>query len=72
MQKAPFGLILIILLFSLLALLPLPWNEPIEDSFVDLQFKLRGDRQLSDEIVLVFIGAEDVQALGGWPITRDY
>ena len=85
MRKAPLGLILIILLFGLLSLLPLPWNESIEDSFVDLQFKLRGDRRLSDEFILVFIGAEDVQSLaplrlhtpmtrggGGWPITRDY
>lgn len=72
MRKTPLGLILIILLLSLLALLPLPWNEPVKDSFADLQFKLRGERRLSDEIVLVFIGAEDVQAMNGWPITRDY
>ncbi|MCI0693233.1 sigma 54-interacting transcriptional regulator [candidate division KSB1 bacterium] len=72
MQKAALGPILIILFSGILSSLPLPLNETLEDSFIDLQFKLRGERRLSDEIVLVFIGAEDVQALGGWPVTRDY
>ncbi len=72
MRKAELGLILIILLFGILSSLPLSWNETVEDSLIDLQFKLRGERRLADDIVLIFIGAEDVQALGGWPITRDY
>jgi two-component system NtrC family response regulator len=72
MQKAALGLILVILFLGILPLLPLSLNEAITDSLIDLQFKLRGERRLSDEIVLVFIGAEDVRALGGWPITRDY
>jgi transcriptional regulator with GAF, ATPase, and Fis domain len=72
MRKAELGLILIILFCGILSLLPLPWNETLEDTLIDLQFKLRGERELADEVVLVFIGAEDVQALGGWPITRDY
>ncbi|TDI93483.1 MAG: hypothetical protein E2O77_02780 [Caldithrix sp.] len=37
-----------------------------------MQFKLRGERDLSDDILLVYLGAEDIKALGGWPITRDY
>ncbi len=72
MRKAELGLILIILFCGILSLLPLSWNEPLKDALIDLQFKLRGERRLADEIVLIFIGAEDVQALGGWPITRDY
>ncbi len=55
-----------------LAGLPLPWNTTIEDVLVDLRFMIRGSRQLSDEFLLVFIGPEDLQALGGWPLTRDY
>ncbi|MCI0697635.1 CHASE2 domain-containing protein [candidate division KSB1 bacterium] len=72
MQKAALGLILVILFLGIVSLLSLPLNETLENSLIDLQFKLRGERRLADEIVLVFIGAEDVQALGGWPITRDY
>jgi len=72
MQKATLGLILIVLLGGILPLFPIHFNEAIEDSLIDLQFKLRGNRPLPDEFVFVFIGAEDAQALGGWPITRDY
>lgn len=63
------GIIILICTFSTL---PFPWNESIENALVDLQFKVRGDRQLADNIVLVFISAEDIKALNEWPITRDY
>jgi transcriptional regulator with GAF, ATPase, and Fis domain len=72
MQKVAFGLAFNILLLGALSLLPFSLNKTIEDSLLDLQFRLRGNRQLADEIVFVFIGAEDVRALGGWPLTRDY
>ncbi|MCG8605497.1 CHASE2 domain-containing protein, partial [bacterium] len=54
------------------AFLPLPWNEPLENLLIHARFQVRGERSLSDDIVFVFIGPEDVEALGGWPITRDY
>ncbi len=63
---------IIALCFSVLALMPFAWRERAEEAIVDLQFRLRGERPLSDKIVLVYLGAEDLQALGGWPITRDY
>ncbi|MEK7727324.1 MAG: sigma 54-interacting transcriptional regulator, partial [candidate division KSB1 bacterium] len=62
----------ILLLCCVLAVLPLAINETLEDALVDVQFKLRGERELSERFVLVFIGAEDIRALGGWPLTRDY
>jgi len=71
-RKAEHGLLGIIFFLSLFSLLPFSFNQTIEDSLLDLQFKLRGNRQLPEEFVFVFIGAEDVQALGGWPLTRDY
>ena len=71
MRKAALGFV-IILFLGILSLLPISFNQTLEDSLLDLQFKLRGNRQLSEEFVFVFIGAEDVQALGGWPLTRDY
>ena len=66
------GLIIIFLLFCLLIGLPFPWNESLENFFIDLRFQLRGKRQVTDQIIFVFIGAEDIQALGGRRITRDY
>ena len=71
MRTAALGLV-IILFLGILSLLPISFNQTLDDSLLDLQFKLRGSRQLSDEFIFVFIGAADVQALGGWPLTRDY
>ena len=66
------GLIFIIFLFSIFTYLPFDWNKSIKNFFIDVQFKIRGPRHLSDKIFIVFIGDEDINALGGWPITRDY
>lgn len=71
-NKTWLAIFLLTILFALLAYSPLPWNKAVENGIVDIQFKLRGSRQLSDDILFVFIGSEDIQALGGWPITRDY
>jgi len=70
-KKLPVILVIIIG-FSLLTVLNLSVSEIIEDSLIDLRFKLRGERHLSDNFLLVFIGSEDFHDLGGWPITRDY
>ena len=58
--------------FSILSILPLSLNQKIHNSIEDLLFLLRGNRDLSEKILFVFIGSEDVDALGGWPISRDY
>lgn len=71
-DKTPIGLLILALLFCLLSILPVKFNETINDSLVDLQFRIRGDRQLSDKIAIIFIGDEDVKTLHGWPLTRDY
>ncbi len=59
-------------LFSVLSILPLSWHETLENFLIDQLFKLRGSRPWSENFVLVAIGAQDIQALGGWPLTRDY
>lgn len=64
--------IIIAFLFGMLSTVHLPVSEAIKDGVIDLQFKLRGDRQLSDQIFIVFIGDEDIKSLNGWPMTRDY
>ncbi|NUO79409.1 sigma 54-interacting transcriptional regulator [candidate division KSB1 bacterium] len=71
-HRIGLGLTGILLICSLLAVLPYSFNQTVEDTLVDVQFKLRGPRELSEQFVVVFIGAEDIQALGGWPLTRDY
>ncbi len=66
------GLVILLLAFCALTILPLSFNQTLEDAFIDVQFKLRGPRALSEQFAVVFIGAEDIRALGGWPLTRDY
>ncbi|MBD3289665.1 CHASE2 domain-containing protein [candidate division KSB1 bacterium] len=64
--------LLIILILGILSLIPTDYNETLNNAFIDLQFKMRGQRYLSDKIVIVYIGSEDIDALNGYPITRDY
>lgn len=62
----------IFVIFSALSLLPGKFNERIESASLHFYFQMRGPRQLDDRFLLVHIGADDVKALGGYPITRDY
>ena len=71
-DKKALVAVVIALLFCLISVLPLRLNEIIADSVIDLQFNMRGARNLSDKIEIIFIGDEDVRALNGWPISRDY
>jgi transcriptional regulator with GAF, ATPase, and Fis domain/CHASE2 domain-containing sensor protein len=65
-------LTILALIFSIFSILPISLNKKIQNSTEDLLFLLRGSRDLSKKILFVFIGPEDVEALGGWPISRDY
>ena len=62
----------LISVFCMLTVLPLPWNESLNNFFIDLQFKLRGSRQVAKDLVVVYIGDEELKSLKSWPITRDY
>ena len=44
----------------------------LTNASTDILFKLRGPRPVSDQLFLVYIDSQDLQELGGWPITRDY
>ncbi|KAA3611167.1 MAG: CHASE2 domain-containing protein [Calditrichaeota bacterium] len=72
LDKKISATILLIFLFGFLAYLPLPWDEPVDDALISLQTKIRGNRPVGEKFVVVYIGDEDLEALGGWPLTRDY
>jgi len=61
-----------LVLFGFSIYFPLPWDDPIDDAVVSLQHKIRGSRAIENDFIIVYIGDEDLQALGGWPLTRDY
>jgi transcriptional regulator with GAF, ATPase, and Fis domain/CHASE2 domain-containing sensor protein len=60
------------LLFSLLVLWPGAWRTAAEDGSAAFFARLRGDRDLDDRVFFISISPQDVQDLGGWPISRDY
>jgi len=62
-------LVLILFLFSVFIFLkPSVLEEPVQDLF----FQIRGGRDVSDQLVFIYLNDQDIQDLGGWPITRDY
>ncbi|MCK5077388.1 MAG: CHASE2 domain-containing protein, partial [Calditrichia bacterium] len=67
-----FPLLIITLFILILSVFPAKMNDAIDDISTNLLFKIRGARQVGENISIVFIGAEDIKDLNGWPITRDY
>ena len=63
---------LLIIAFILCTNLPLPWNESFENLSVDLLLNIRGERNIRDNFIIVYIGEDEIQAIGSWPITHDY
>ncbi len=55
-----------------LVLLFTPLAENSSDTTITQWIKLRGDRQVSDDLLVIFIDQNDIESLHGWPITRDY
>ena len=62
----------IFIVLFLLMVLPMPWNDALENAGVDVLFNIRGGRSVSRDIIYIYLSDEDVRAMGGWPITRDY
>ncbi|MEJ2628530.1 MAG: CHASE2 domain-containing protein, partial [bacterium] len=61
-----------IFILILLSLNNLLWKEHTINSETDILFKIRGGRKISQKILFINLAEEDIQKLGGWPITRDY
>ena len=58
------------------AMLVLAWLSPsplvrLENTFLDIRFKLRGERPAGQEVVLVVIDEKSLKELGRWPWSRD-
>ncbi|MBI4400932.1 MAG: adenylate/guanylate cyclase domain-containing protein [Nitrospirae bacterium] len=43
----------------------------LEETFLDFRFKLRGERQIGQEVVLVAIDEKSLKEVGRWPWSRD-
>ena len=71
-EKPIIVLLVFFIFFSLISAIRFSWMDNINEILIDWQFKLRGERVVSQNFVFVFIGDEDVKTMNGWPITRDY
>ena len=47
-------------------------DRSMDDAVLELLYRLRGPRPPASEFVLIYLGDEDIEAMGGWPLTRDY
>ena len=69
-QKISVGAVVFILLLA--GVLVRPINNFFTNADVDILFALRGDRNASKDVYFIYVDSQDIDALGGWPITRDY
>ncbi|KAA3658265.1 MAG: CHASE2 domain-containing protein [Calditrichaeota bacterium] len=46
--------------------------DSADNILYDLFYEIRGERNLPDNVLFVFLDEQDIQVLGGWPLTRDY
>jgi transcriptional regulator with PAS, ATPase and Fis domain/CHASE2 domain-containing sensor protein len=70
--KRQLSLFVLTGIFVFLILFDLPWDNTLNIASLYLQYQLRGKRTLSDKIVLIYLDSNDLEAMHGWPITRDY
>jgi transcriptional regulator with GAF, ATPase, and Fis domain/CHASE2 domain-containing sensor protein len=61
-----------LIIFCLLFSIPLFTPFFIQDGEADLLVWLRGPRTADSCLFFIYLDESDIQAMGGWPITRDY
>ena len=72
-MKPKQNTILLFLIFIICSFLTItPLNKSVKNAATDMLVKTRGDQHVNPNLLFVYIGQEDIQALNGWPITRDY
>jgi transcriptional regulator with GAF, ATPase, and Fis domain len=65
-------LILIPIILATIYIIPGSLNDKILEAEISFYHWIKPAEKLSDEIVVVTIGDEDIRILEGWPISRDY
>jgi transcriptional regulator with GAF, ATPase, and Fis domain/CHASE2 domain-containing sensor protein len=64
--------LIVLIIFCLLLSIPLCTPLFIQDGEADLLVRLRGARTTDSCLFFIYLDESDIQAMGGWPITRDY
>ena len=50
----------------------LPWFAATDNFIYDAFFRVRGACEMPDDVFFVYLDEQDIQSLGGWPLSRDY
>ncbi len=48
------------------------WFHMLDNRLLDSFFKIRGTCEMPQDVLFVYLDEQDIQSLGGWPLTRDY
>ncbi|KAA3616585.1 MAG: CHASE2 domain-containing protein [Calditrichaeota bacterium] len=46
--------------------------QALDNLLLDSYFVIRGERELPENVLFVYLDEEDISSLGGWPLSRDY
>lgn len=66
---AGLGSTLVLLFLTIVFAPPL---DKMEEQLIDARYKLRGEVAADTNIVLLYFDNDDIAALGGWPLRRNY
>ncbi|MEA2104595.1 MAG: adenylate/guanylate cyclase domain-containing protein [Candidatus Cloacimonadota bacterium] len=73
MKKFKFILFFSLIIFAITIILSFTSiYKNIELKWIDTNFTMRGEKPISDDVVIVAIGDQDFQELGQWPFPRSY
>lgn len=65
------GSVLTLFLIGVILLFP-PLFSDLEEIFLNSKFTLRGEVKIDTSIVILYLDNDDITALGGWPLKRNY
>jgi transcriptional regulator with GAF, ATPase, and Fis domain/CHASE2 domain-containing sensor protein len=71
MKHISFGIGCLVVCLLLIILFSSPLDQ-FDRFFLDVKFKTRGESRLDTNIVILYLDNDNIKALGGWPISRDY
>ncbi len=72
MKGRAIHIIALALLVALSSAFFRPVTDPIEQQVLDVRYALRGPLPADTNIVILYFDNDDIAALGGWPLRRNY
>ncbi len=65
------GVVASLFLIGLILLFPQLFSS-LEENVLNSKFNLRGESKIDTSIVILYLDNDDINALGGWPLKRNY